>query len=133
MIDFFSNLSWPVFIIFVVLGIIIIMAIIGYFMEQQQLQKEEKNKRVVLDNPLDKQETNVTSIPQPEEKKEEYASFFTTPIENNIETTNNEIIENNNEIIPNINSEVKEEIQEENKIEVIDFGSTKDIEIDNNN
>lgn len=115
MIHFFRDiLDGPVYLIFVALNIIFIMAIIGFIMERKKLEKEEKDKIVVVKG--------------------------TTPIEAVrtrevvLNTTNNQsnLVNNSSDV-----QEEKESASNDDNIkatdvaQVIDFGSTKDVDTEN--
>lgn len=153
MIEFLENLSLPVYIAFAVIGIIIVMAIIGYFMEKNQKAKEENSKRTVIDNPSIEDSINdINTIkettPINEEKNMEEnqnvayipnASFITQTVDNSFENINEQPkVQETYDFNSNINNSFNTIPTEENtdnsvnnKIEVIDFGSTNDVKIDN--
>lgn len=161
MLDFLENLSGPAFIIVSIIIIILCMAVIGYFMEKNQKAKEERDKRAYIDNKVKieqettqvveepktettisinepvQQDSNMAFIPNPNN------TFFnqTQPMEQNTPTeqinnnpftmSNEQLNQNNVQNTQINNNENTNNEVVENKIEVIDFGSTSDVKIDN--
>ena len=137
MIHFFRDiLDGPLYLIVAVVCIILIMAIIGFIMERKKLEKEEKEKKVVVDgttpiepvrtrevvlntNTLVKVETIPNPLTNPEEDIKREQTF--TIDSSNVQVSETEV------------EESKEEVKTEDVVEVIDFGSTKDVSIDNGN
>ena len=137
MIHFFRDiLDGPLYLIVAVVCIILIMAIIGFIMERKKLEKEEKEKKVVVDgttpiepvrtrevvlntNTLVKVETIPNPLTNPEEDMKREQTF--TIDSSNVQVSETEV------------EESKEEVKTEDVVEVIDFGSTKDVSIDNGN
>lgn len=138
MIHFFRDvLDGPLYLVLVVVCIILIMAIIGFIMEQKRLEKEEKEKIVVVNGttPIEPVRTrevvlntntdiNVETIPNsltnPEVEEIKQEQSFT------IDSSSNRV----NETEDNVKIE---EVKVEDIAEVIDFGSTKDVNVDNDN
>ena len=135
MIHFFRDiLDGPLYIALVVICIILIMAIIGFIMDRKKLEKEENEKRVVVGGttPMEPVRTReVVLNTNMNEKVETIPNPFTNP-ENDLKREETFTIDSANVQVDETVVDNKEETKVEDVAEVIDFGSTKDVEIDNN-
>lgn len=159
MISFFRDfLNGPIYIIAVIICIILIMAIIGFIMERKKLEKEEQEKKVTIDvatqvervmptiqpavTPVEPVVTKVEpvitrevvlngniensqTIPNPLTNPETELKRDTTFTLNSNDVKVEEVVVANN----NANNMVESKV--EDVANVIDFGSTEDIKIEN--
>lgn len=135
MIHFFRDiLDGPLYIALVVVCIILIMAIIGFIMDRKKLEKEENEKRVVVGGttPMEPVRTReVVLNTNMDEKVEMIPNPLTNP-ESDLKREETFTIDSSNVQVDETVVDNKEETKVEDVAEVIDFGSTKDVEIDNN-
>lgn len=135
MIHFFRDiLDGPLYIALVVVCIILIMAIIGFIMDRKKLEKEENEKRVVVGGttPMEPVRTReVVLNTNMDEKVETIPNPLTNP-ESDLKREETFTIDSSNVQVDETVVDSKEETKVEDVAEVIDFGSTKDVEIDNN-
>lgn len=135
MIHFFRDiLDGPLYIALVVVCIILIMAIIGFIMDRKKLEKEENEKRVVVGGttPMEPVRTReVVLNTNMDEKVETIPNPLTNP-ESDLKREETFTIDSSNVQVDETVVDNKEETKVEDVAEVIDFGSTKDVEIDNN-
>lgn len=135
MIHFFRDiLDGPLYIALVVVCIILIMAIIGFIMDRKKLEKEENEKRVVVGGttPMEPVRTReVVLNTNMDEKVEMITNPLTNP-ESDLKREETFTIDSSNVQVDETVVDNKEETKVEDVAEVIDFGSTKDVEIDNN-
>ena len=137
MIHFFRDiLDGPLYIALVVICIILIMSIIGFIMDRKKLEKEENEKRVVVGgitpmDPVRTREVVLNTGTNTDTNVEIISNPLTNP-ENNLPKEEIFTIDSSN---VQVDETVVDEISEtkvEDVAEVIDFGSTKDVDIDNN-
>ena len=137
MIHFFRDiLDGPLYIALVVICIILIMSIIGFIMDRKKLEKEENEKRVVVGgitpmDPVRTREVVLNTDTNTDTNVEIISNPLTNP-ENNLPKEEIFTIDSSN---VQVDETVVDEISEtkvEDVAEVIDFGSTKDVDIDNN-
>lgn len=137
MIHFFRDvLDGPLYLVIVIISIILIMAIIGFIMERKKLEKEEKDKSVIVAGvtPMEpvrtrevvlntSENSNVQTIsnpltnPEADMKREQNFNIDSSDVQVNETVVDNDI----------------QTFKAEDVAEVIDFGSTKDVNIDNGN
>lgn len=141
MIPFFRDiLDGPLYFIVLVISIILIMAIIGFIMERKQLEKQEKEKRVVVGSPtpIEPVKTREVVLNTKEEPKAmKHQTHTQDHINNNTidVSMNQDTMHNRSDVQVNKKAakDKQEEVKEENVVQVIDFGSTKDVKVDNKN
>lgn len=119
MIKFFRDvLDGPVYLIFVVICILLIMAIIGFIMERKKLEKEENDKRIVIGGATPMEPVRTKEV------------VLNTKEETTINAKINEVESDVQKIKVEENNESK--LKTEDVVQVIDFGSTDSVEIDTN-
>ena len=137
MIHFFRDiLDGPLYIALVVVCIILIMSIIGFIMDRKKLEKEEKEKRVVVGGitPMESIRTRevVLNTGNDTDANVEIISNPLTDSENNLSKEEILTIDSSDVQVDEIVADEVSEAKVEDVAEVIDFGSTKDVDIDNN-
>lgn len=138
MIHFFRDiLDGPLYIALVVVCIVLIMSIIGFIMDRKKLEKEENEKRVVVGGvtPMEPIRTREVVLNTDTNTNVEVISNPLTNSEKDLSKEEILTIDSSNvQIDETVVDEIKETKVEkvEDVAEVIDFGSTKDVDIDNN-
>lgn len=141
MIHFFRDvLDGPVYFIVFVVSIILIMAIIGFIMERLKLEKEEKDKRVVVagTTPIEPVRTRevVLNTKENEEKQEPVNSSEVVVIPNMMdqELKREPMFTLDSSSVNVTGTEVETpspKVKAEDVVTVIDFGSTNSVETNN--
>ena len=138
MIRFFRDvLDGPLYLVLVVVCIILIMAIIGFIMERKKLEKEAKEKTVIIDGttPIEPVRTREVVLNTTEQVEVE---TIPNPLSNpEIEEIKKEetftIDSSNVQVSETVVEEPEKLVKTEDVVEIIDFGSTEDVNIDNGN